>query len=120
MDRYLIIDMKRCNAIWGEQRISDELNLMGMHFSKKTALKILRENNTDHFNSESIARMAYSAILKLLHLWSFIPCSYGPRPGRSLWELAAGHFAGTWDANPSEHRPGLPGKTHLPYALTYQ
>lgn len=40
----LIIDMKRCNAIWGAQRISDELNLLGIHVSKKTVLKILREN----------------------------------------------------------------------------
>jgi len=40
----LIIDMKRCNVIWGSQRISDELNLMGIHVSKKTVLKILREN----------------------------------------------------------------------------
>jgi hypothetical protein len=40
----LIIDMKRCNTIWGSQRISDELKLMGIRVSKKTVLKILREN----------------------------------------------------------------------------
>ena len=36
--------MKRCNSIWGSQRISDEFNLMGIQVSKKTVLKILREN----------------------------------------------------------------------------
>ena len=40
----LIIDMKRCNKIWGAQRISDELKLMGIKVSKKTVLKILRQN----------------------------------------------------------------------------
>jgi transposase InsO family protein len=40
----LIIDMKRSNTQWGAQRISDELNLMGIQVSKKTVLKILREN----------------------------------------------------------------------------
>ncbi|MFW7382053.1 MAG: hypothetical protein ACOH5I_24820 [Oligoflexus sp.] len=40
----LIIDMKRCNTIWGVQRISDELKILGISVSKKTVLKILREN----------------------------------------------------------------------------
>ena len=40
----LIIDMKRSNSIWGAQRISDELKLIGIGVSKKTVLKILREN----------------------------------------------------------------------------
>ena len=40
----LIIDMKRCNQVWGSQRISDELKLMGIRVSKITVLKILREN----------------------------------------------------------------------------
>ena len=40
----LIIDMKRHNQHWGAQRISDELALMGIKVSKKTVLKILREN----------------------------------------------------------------------------
>ena len=40
----LIIEMKRCNRIWGGQRISDELRLMGIKVSKKTVLKILRGN----------------------------------------------------------------------------
>lgn len=40
----LIIEMKRCNSIWGARRISDELKLMGIDVSKKTVLKILREN----------------------------------------------------------------------------
>lgn len=40
----LIIEMKRCNKIWGSQRISDELRLLGIRVSKKTVLKILRVN----------------------------------------------------------------------------
>jgi transposase InsO family protein len=36
--------MKRCNMLWGAQRISDELKLMGIQVSKKTVLKILRVN----------------------------------------------------------------------------
>jgi putative transposase len=40
----LIIEMKRCNRIWGAQRICDELKIMGIRVSKKTILKILREN----------------------------------------------------------------------------
>jgi len=40
----LIIEMKRSNQIWGAQRISDELQLMGINVSKKTVLKILRIN----------------------------------------------------------------------------
>jgi hypothetical protein len=40
----LIIDLKRCNWLWGAQRISDELKLMGIRVSKKTVLKILRES----------------------------------------------------------------------------
>ncbi len=40
----LIIEMKRCNQNWGAQRISDELQLMGIKVSKKTVLKILRVN----------------------------------------------------------------------------
>jgi len=39
----LIIDMKRCNKIWGAQRMSDELKLMGIKVSNKTVLKILRQ-----------------------------------------------------------------------------
>ena len=40
----LILDMKRCNIQWGAQRISDELNLLGIQVSKKTVLKVLRCN----------------------------------------------------------------------------
>lgn len=40
----LIIEMKRSNQNWGAQRISDELQLMGINVSKKTVLKILRVN----------------------------------------------------------------------------
>ena len=40
----LILEMKRCNAIWGSQRISHELKILGICVSKKTVLKILREN----------------------------------------------------------------------------
>ena len=40
----LILDMKRGNLIWGAQRISDELKVLGIFVSKKTILKILREN----------------------------------------------------------------------------
>ena len=40
----LILDMKRSNVFWGAQRISDELKLMGIQVSKKTVLKILKEN----------------------------------------------------------------------------
>lgn len=36
--------MKRCNQNWGAQRISDELQLMGIKVSKKTVLKVLRVN----------------------------------------------------------------------------
>jgi hypothetical protein len=36
--------MKRHNAIWGAQRISDELKILGILVSKKTILKILKEN----------------------------------------------------------------------------
>jgi len=32
----LIIDMKRSHTIWGAQRISDELKLLGISVSKKT------------------------------------------------------------------------------------
>ena len=34
----LILEMKRCNQNWGAQRISDELQLMGIKVSKKTVL----------------------------------------------------------------------------------
>jgi len=40
----LIIEMKRSNQNWEAQRISDELQLMGIQVSKKTVLKILRIN----------------------------------------------------------------------------
>lgn len=40
----LILEMKRSNRIWGSQRISDELRIMGIKVSKKTVLKILRMN----------------------------------------------------------------------------
>ncbi len=40
----LIIDMKRCNPIWGAQRISDELRILAILVSKKAILKVLREN----------------------------------------------------------------------------
>jgi transposase InsO family protein len=40
----LIIEMKRCNQSWGAQRISDELQLLGIKVSKKLLLKILRVN----------------------------------------------------------------------------
>ena len=40
----LIIEMKRCNWLWGAQRISDELKILGISVSKKTVLKILRES----------------------------------------------------------------------------
>lgn len=40
----LIIEMKRCNLIWGGQRISDELKILGISVSKKTVLKILKEH----------------------------------------------------------------------------
>ena len=40
----LILEMKRPNWAWGGQRISDELKIMGVMVSKKTVLKILREN----------------------------------------------------------------------------
>ena len=40
----LILEMKRGNKIWGAQRISDELRLMGIRVSKKSILKILRVN----------------------------------------------------------------------------
>jgi hypothetical protein len=36
--------MKRSNTQWGAKRISDELKLMGIQVSKKTVLKIRREN----------------------------------------------------------------------------
>ena len=39
----LILEMKKCNLMWGAQRISDELKLLGISVSKKTVLKILRE-----------------------------------------------------------------------------
>ena len=38
----LIVEMKRENLGWGAQRISDELNLLGIKVSKKSVLKILR------------------------------------------------------------------------------
>jgi hypothetical protein len=40
----LILDIKRCNKIWGAQRISDQLKLMGIKVSTKTALEILKQN----------------------------------------------------------------------------
>ena len=40
----LILEMKRANWAWGGQRISDELKIMGIMVSKRTVLKILREN----------------------------------------------------------------------------
>ncbi len=40
----LILDMKRENPGWGGQRISDELKLMGIKVSKKSVLRILKEN----------------------------------------------------------------------------
>jgi putative transposase len=40
----LILEMKRENQGWGGQRISDELALLGVIISKKTVLKILKEN----------------------------------------------------------------------------
>ena len=40
----LIIEMKRCNQGWGAQRISDELQQMGIKVSRKTVLKILKVN----------------------------------------------------------------------------
>ena len=40
----LILEMKRENPGWGGQRISDELSLLSIKCSKKTVLKVLREN----------------------------------------------------------------------------
>ena len=40
----LIIEMKRANWLWGAQRISDELKIMGISVSKKTVLKILKDS----------------------------------------------------------------------------
>ena len=41
--RKLIIELKSLNRGWGGQRISDELKKIGIDVSKKTVLKILRE-----------------------------------------------------------------------------
>jgi len=41
--RNLIIELKSLNRGWGGQRISDELKKVGIFVSKKTILKILRE-----------------------------------------------------------------------------
>ena len=40
----LILEMKRENLGWGGQRISDELALLGIIVSKKSVLKVLKEN----------------------------------------------------------------------------
>ena len=37
----LIIEMKRSNKNWRAQRVSDEIQLLGIKVSKKTVLKIL-------------------------------------------------------------------------------
>ncbi len=44
----LIIEMKRCNWLWGAQRISDELKILGISVSKKTILKFLKESGYVH------------------------------------------------------------------------
>ena len=41
--RNLIIELKSLNPSWGGQRISDELKKVGIKASKKTVLKVLRE-----------------------------------------------------------------------------
>ena len=41
--RTLIIELKTLNPRWGGQRISDELKKVGIYVSKKTVLKVLRE-----------------------------------------------------------------------------
>lgn len=40
----LIIEMKRSNWIWGNKRISQELQLLGISAHKKTVARILKEN----------------------------------------------------------------------------
>ena len=41
--RNLVIDLKKANPTWGGQKISDELKKVGLQVSKKTVLKIFRE-----------------------------------------------------------------------------
>ncbi len=41
--RALIIELKTLNPSWGGQRISDELKKVGIYVSKKTVLKVFRE-----------------------------------------------------------------------------
>jgi len=40
----LILDMKRCNPLWGKKRIRDELRFLGISLDPKTIQKILKEN----------------------------------------------------------------------------